>query len=92
MRLMELFSVAQAEAASFQTSSIKWSARTCRLWAGLPGSPDAGRAFTEILRNKDEPALRCRMMYETGFLGRFLPEFRPNNVSGSARFHHTSTR
>jgi [protein-PII] uridylyltransferase len=38
-------------------------------------SPEAGQSFLRILRRPGRVAKTLRLMHETGFLGRFLPEF-----------------
>jgi [protein-PII] uridylyltransferase len=76
MRLMELFSVAQAESAEL-SDELNQMVRENLALVGrtFRASPEAGHAFIEILRNRGRAGAALRMMYETGFLGRFLPEF-----------------
>ena len=76
MRLMELFSVAQAESAELSDELNQMVRENLALVGRTFRSlPESGRAFIEILRNRGRAGAALRMMYETGFLGRFLPEF-----------------
>ena len=76
MRLMEVFTVAQAEEVELSDElMLKIRENVSLVGKGFRTSPDAGKVFIEILGQKGKVSSALRMMYETGFLARFLPEF-----------------
>ncbi len=76
MRMMEIFSLAQSEGVDLSDElkvAIRGSLRFIN--RSFRASRDAGAAFIDILRRRGRVAAALRMMHDTGFLGRFLPEF-----------------
>jgi [protein-PII] uridylyltransferase len=92
MSLMRVFATAQAERAEIgeqlkQAIGDNLSGVDRRFRA----SPDAGQTFLEILQRRGRVASALRMMYETGFLGRFLPEFARITFLVQHDFYHKYT-
>jgi [protein-PII] uridylyltransferase len=92
MRLMEAFSVAQREGVDL-SDELKHLIRV-----RLPlvdrrfrASPQASHAFIEILQRRGRVANALRMMHETGFLSRFLPEFARITFLVQHDFYHKYT-
>jgi [protein-PII] uridylyltransferase len=75
-RLMEAFTLAQNEDLEL-SEELKLDIRgsLSLLDREYRSSRDAGRAFLRLLERKGRVAATLRTMHETGFLGRFLPEF-----------------
>ncbi|MBI3949443.1 MAG: [protein-PII] uridylyltransferase [Acidobacteria bacterium] len=76
IRLMEAFSLAQSECVDL-SDELKQTVPSS-LWLvdrKFRALPEAGRAFVEILQRRGRVAGALRLMHETEFLGRFLPEF-----------------
>jgi [protein-PII] uridylyltransferase len=92
IRLMEVFSVAQAEQAEL-SDELKQKVREnlSLVNRSFRASNEAGRAFVEILRNRGRVGATLRMMAETGFLGRFLPEFGRITFLVQHDFYHKYT-
>lgn len=76
IRLIEAFALAQREGVTL-SDELKQAIgnRLSLVDRHFRASPEAGRIFIEILRQKGRVAGALRLMHETGFLGRFLPEF-----------------
>jgi [protein-PII] uridylyltransferase len=74
--LFEVYEAAQ-EADVPLSGTLKLSIRRRLKLVGrrFRSSPAAGQSFLRILRRPGRVARTLRMMHETGFLGRFLPEF-----------------
>ncbi|HEU4388301.1 MAG TPA: [protein-PII] uridylyltransferase [Blastocatellia bacterium] len=92
LKILEAFSVAQSEGVSLSTE-LKLAIRR-----SLPGidrrireSAAAGRAFVDLLRKPGRVAATLRSMHETGFLGRFLPEFGRITFLVQHDFYHRYT-
>lgn len=92
LRLIEVFVVAQAEDVALSDElklairgSLSVVDRTFR------GSAKAGKAFVAMLRCRGRVAATLRAMHETGFLGRFLPEFARITFLVQHDFYHKYT-
>ena len=92
LRILEAFTVAQSEGVGLSTE-LKLAIRR-----SLPGidrrmrdSAAAGPAFVEMLRRPGRVAATLRSMHETGFLGRFLPEFGRITFLVQHDFYHRYT-
>src|SRR5262249_57438831 len=55
------------------------------------GSREASRSFLELLRRTGRVAASVREMHETGFLGRYLPEFERITFIVQHDFYHKYT-
>src|SRR5262249_4568466 len=92
LHLLELFSVAQSERV---TLSEEVKAAIVSQWHLLNGrcraSKEASRAFIDILSRKGRVAMALRMMHETGFLGKLLPEFARITFLVQHDFYHKYT-
>jgi [protein-PII] uridylyltransferase len=75
-RLMEAFALLQNEDLEM-SEELKLDVRGSLdlVDRAYRSSRDAGRAFLRLLERKGRVAATLRCMHETGFLGRFLPEF-----------------
>ncbi|HWX43100.1 MAG TPA: [protein-PII] uridylyltransferase [Blastocatellia bacterium] len=76
MRLMAVFAIAQDRGAAL-SDDLKQLIRESlpSIGRSFRASKEAGRAFMQILKRSGHVAATLRMMHETGFLGRFVPEF-----------------
>jgi [protein-PII] uridylyltransferase len=74
--LMKAFALAQAEGLDL-SDELKQVVRSCLPLVdnAFRSSPEACQLFMEMLRQRGRVARGLRLMHETGFLGRFLPEF-----------------
>jgi len=92
LRLLEIFSVAQSECVTL-SDELKATIRSQLhlVTRGFRATPEAGRAFVEILRRRGRVAATLRMMHETGFLGRLLPEFARITFLVQHDFYHKYT-
>lgn len=92
MHLLELFSVAQSERVTLSEelkaaihSQLHLVTRRFR------ASKEANRAFLDILSRKGRVAPALRMMHETGFLGKLMPEFARITFLVQHDFYHKYT-
>jgi [protein-PII] uridylyltransferase len=92
MRLMEIFTVAQAEAADL-SDELKQTIRDSLplVSRSFRASSEAGRVFTQMLAQRGRVGRTLRMMAETGFLGRYLPEFARITFLVQHDFYHKYT-
>ncbi len=92
MDLMEMFCLAQNERVRL-SEELKITARSklSLVDRRFRSSRRAGRAFIEILRQRGRVAGVLRFMHETGFLGRFLPEFGRITFLVQHDFYHKYT-
>ena len=74
--LLQAFAAAQAEGVPLSDElALAIRERLSLVDGELRGSRDAAALFVDILRWRGRVGLALRAMHETGFLGRFLPEF-----------------
>ena len=74
--LLAAFATAQAEGAPLSEElAHAVRERLSLVDRSLRGSKEAAAAFVDVLRWRGRVGLALRAMHETGFLGRFLPEF-----------------
>jgi [protein-PII] uridylyltransferase len=74
--LLEVFATAQAEGVGLSdelTAAVR--ERLSAVDAGVRHDPAVARGFLDVLRWRGRVGLALRAMHETGFLGRYLPEF-----------------
>jgi [protein-PII] uridylyltransferase len=92
LKLLEAFSVAQAESVSL-SPELRLVIR--KSLAGVDRkfrcSHAAGTLFAEVLRRRGSVSPALRGMHETGFLGRFLPEFGRITFLVQHDFYHRYT-
>ncbi|MFL6215698.1 MAG: [protein-PII] uridylyltransferase [Blastocatellia bacterium] len=92
MHLLELFSVAQAERVALSEELIATIRGQLHLVTRrFRASKEACRAFLDILNRKGRVAVVLRMMHETGFLGKLLPEFARITFLVQHDFYHKYT-
>lgn len=91
-RLLEVFAVAQAENVDL-SDELKLAIRGSLSVVDrrFRASAKAGKAFVEILRYRGRVAIALRAMHETGFLGRFVPEFARITFLVQHDFYHKYT-
>lgn len=91
-RLLEAFSLAQADELDLSEElrlAIRGSLRQVdRIFRG---SRSASQAFLKVVRNRGRVAPALRQMHDTGFLGRFLPEFARVTFLVQHDFYHRYT-
>jgi [protein-PII] uridylyltransferase len=92
LRLLEVFAVAQAESVEL-SGELKSTIRDNLSLVGraFRASRDAGRVFMQMLAQRGRVGPVLRMMHETGFLGRFLPEFARITFLVQHDFYHKYT-
>jgi [protein-PII] uridylyltransferase len=92
LRLLEVFAVAQAEGVGL-SDELKKSVRDNLPLVGrrFRASADAGLVFMQLLAQRGRVASVLGMMRETGFLGRFLPEFAHITFLVQHDFYHKYT-
>ncbi|HWC77881.1 MAG TPA: [protein-PII] uridylyltransferase, partial [Blastocatellia bacterium] len=92
LRMMEVFSVAQAEGAKLSHElSLAVRDNLAAVGKNFRASRDSGQVLIELLRNRGRVGAALRMMYETGFLGRYLPEFGRITFLVQHDFYHKYT-
>jgi [protein-PII] uridylyltransferase len=92
IRILELFTVAQAEGVDLSADLSQIVRESLpSVGRGFRSSPEAGRIFIEILNRKGKVGRALRSMYETCFLGRFLPEFARITFLVQHDFYHKYT-
>jgi [protein-PII] uridylyltransferase len=92
MRLLELFSVAQSERVTL-SEEVKAMIRSQLhlVTRRFRASKEASRAFLDLLGRKGRVGPMLRMMHETGFLGKLLPEFARITFLVQHDFYHKYT-
>lgn len=92
LHLLELFSVAQSERVTL-SEEVKATIRSQLHLVNrrFRASKEASRAFVDILSRKGRVAAALRMMHETGFLGKLLPEFARITFLVQHDFYHKYT-
>ncbi len=88
--LLEVFATAQAEGVAL-SDDLKTAVRErlSLVDASVRRDPAVARAFLDVLRWRGRVAPVLRAMHETGFLGRYLPEFgRVTFLVQHDFFHH----
>jgi [protein-PII] uridylyltransferase len=92
MHLLELFSVAQSERVAL-SEELKATIRSQLhlVTRRFRASKEASRAFIDLLSRKGRVAPVLRMMHETGFLGKLLPEFARITFLVQHDFYHKYT-
>jgi [protein-PII] uridylyltransferase len=92
MRLIEVFSVAQSERAAL-SDELKLAVRgnLSLVDRSFRASKETGRALIEMLSRRGRVANVLRMMHETGFLARVLPEFARITFLVQHDFYHKYT-
>jgi [protein-PII] uridylyltransferase len=92
MALIDVFSLAQTERVDL-SDELKLAIRTqlSLIDRRFRTSPEASRAFIEILQRRGRVASTLRLMHETGFLGRLLPEFARITFLVQHDFYHKYT-
>jgi [protein-PII] uridylyltransferase len=74
--LLSAFAAAQAEGVTLSDElALAVRERTSLVGRELRESKEAAAVFVDVLRWRGRVGLALRAMHETGFLGRFLPEF-----------------
>ncbi|MFL6273694.1 MAG: [protein-PII] uridylyltransferase [Blastocatellia bacterium] len=92
MHLLELFSVAQSERVGL-SEELKATIRSQLhlVTRRFRDSKEASRAFLDLLNRKGRVAAVLRMMHETGFLGKLMPEFARITFLVQHDFYHKYT-
>ncbi|MEN3333310.1 MAG: [protein-PII] uridylyltransferase [Blastocatellia bacterium] len=92
IHLLELFSVAQSERVAL-SEELKATIRSQLhlVTRRFRATKEASRAFIDILSRKGRVAPVLRMMHETGFLGKLLPEFARITFLVQHDFYHKYT-
>jgi len=92
LRLVEAFSLAQVERLELSDElRLMIRSHLHLLDRRFRESREAGRGFMRILQRRGEVAAALRNMHETGFLGRFLPEFARITFLVQHDFYHQYT-
>jgi [protein-PII] uridylyltransferase len=74
--LLAAFAAAQAEGVPLSEElALQIRERIRLVGPSLRASPEAADTFVDVLRHRGRVGMALRAMHETGFLGRFLPEF-----------------
>lgn len=90
--LLEVFATAQAEGVPLSDElADEVRARLGGVDAGFRVDPAAARLFVDVLRWRGRVGPALRAMHETGFLGRYLPEFARVSFLVQHDFFHRYT-
>lgn len=91
-QIIAAFSAAQSEAARLSDDlKLAIEKRLKIVTRSFRASAEAGRALMEILRRRGAVGRALRMMHETGFLSRLLPEFARITFLVQHDFYHRYT-
>jgi [protein-PII] uridylyltransferase len=92
LRLIDVFSVAQAERVTLSDElKVRLRGNLSLIDRNFRASKEAGRALVALLSRKGQVAAALRMMHETGFLARLLPEFGRITFLVQHDFYHKYT-
>ena len=90
VRLLEIFTVADARGLEVHPGSLRTIARDARLIdAGIRNDPRANALFMDLLTSRFDPESALRWLNEAGIFGRFVPDFgRVNAQMQFDMYHH----
>ncbi len=90
VRLLEIFTVADAEHLELHPDAMRLAARNARLVdAEVRRDPRANALFMELLTSRGDPEAVLRWLNEAGVFGRFVPDFgRVNAQMQFDMYHH----
>ena len=90
VRLLEIFTVADAERLELHPDAMRLAARDARLVdAEVRRNPRANALFMELLTSRGDPEAVLRWLNEAGVFGRFVPDFgRVNAQMQFDMYHH----
>jgi [protein-PII] uridylyltransferase len=92
MKLMEVFSIAQQEAVELSDPlRLAIEGNLHQVSRSFRASREAGQAFLHLLRRRGGVGRALRMMHDTGFLGRLMPEFARITFLVQHDFYHRYT-
>lgn len=75
VRLIELFTLAEANGLEIHPLAMRAAARDAPLAAGIRRDPRANALFLDLLAGRRDPETALRWMNEAGVFGRFVPDF-----------------
>lgn len=90
VRLLEIFTVADAEGLEIHPDALRLITRDARLIdAGVRKDPRANALFMDLLTSRNDPEKVLRWLNEAGVFGRFIPDFgRVNAQMQFDMYHH----
>jgi [protein-PII] uridylyltransferase len=90
VRLLEIFTIADAEGLEIHPETMRMIARDARLINGdLRRNPRANALFLDLLTSHHDPETVLRWLNEAGVFGRFIPDFgRVNAQMQFDMYHH----
>ncbi|WP_326525486.1 [protein-PII] uridylyltransferase [Sphingomonas sp.] len=75
VRLIEIFTLAEANALEIHPLAMRAASRDARLVDGVRGDSRANELFVDLLAGRRDPEKVLRWMNEAGVFGRFVPDF-----------------
>ncbi len=89
VRLVELFTLADAERLDIHPEAMRLAVRDARLVDSVRNDPRANALFMDLLTSRNDPESALRWFNETGVFGRFMPDFgRVNAQMQFDMYHH----
>jgi [protein-PII] uridylyltransferase len=90
VRLLEVFSIADAEGLEIHPETMRLISRDARLIGGeVRKDPRANALFLDLLTSRRDPETVLRWLNEAGVFGRFVPDFgRVNAQMQFDMYHH----
>jgi [protein-PII] uridylyltransferase len=90
VRLLEVFSIADAEGLEIHPETMRQISRDARLIGGeVRKDPRANALFLDLLTSRRDPETVLRWLNEAGVFGRFVPDFgRVNAQMQFDMYHH----
>ncbi len=90
VRLLEIFTIADAERVELHPDAMRQAAREARLIdASVRKDPRANALFMDLLTSRNDPESVLRWLNEAGVFGRFVPDFgRVNAQMQFDMYHH----
>ena len=90
VRLLEIFTIADAEGLEIHPETMRLIARDSRLINGeVRKNPRANALFLDLLTSRHDPEVVLRWLNEAGVFGRFIPDFgRVNAQMQFDMYHH----
>ncbi len=89
VRLVELFTLADAERLDIHPEAMRLAVRDARLVDSVRTDPRANALFMDLLTSRNDPESALRWFNETGVFGRFMPDFgRVNAQMQFDMYHH----
>jgi len=92
VRLLEIFTIANAESLEIHPGTMRMITRDARLIdADVRKDVRANELFMELLTSRNDPETVLRWLNEAGVFGRFIPDFRRVNAQMQFDMYHHYT-